>query len=644
MRYRKDIDGLRAVAIVPVVLFHAGIPGFGGGFVGVDVFFVISGFLITGLLQERLDAGRLSLRDFYERRIRRIFPALVLVLCFVWVVAYAVFLPRDLFQTGRGLLATLFFVANIFFYSQSGYFDAAADTKPLWHMWSLSVEEQFYFVFPLIMIVVQRWYPGRLVRVVAVLAAISFAGSAFAAILFPKAAFYMMPLRMWELATGSLLALGAVRPSSRGRGWWDSLGLALIAVPAVAYSATLPFPGLAAAPPVLGAALLLSDGRDAATTVKRFLQSRVMRYFGLVSYSWYLWHWPMLVFSKYYWFPKPLGAWVCAPIAASLGVSTLSWRFVERRFHRPTARDPQRPILRLAASLTAALAACSALLVVTRGFPSRLPPGAAWEQAADDVNRRNARCHLYPRRSIAIDRSCLYGDASVAPTYAIWGDSFGGELVAVLGERLKAQKRSILQLTSADCPPALRFGYRPFDRCPDRNAEVLTFIRHSKSIEAVILVGDYRRYDIRDYGTSFEDGFRQAVAQLVAAGKTVWIVYPVPTPGVLVPKMIALDAMRGIDPASLRLDRAAYEQGYGGIIAFFDGLIHPHVHKIDLTRILCDRRFCATFANGKVLYRDDRHLSLAGARYVAPAFTPLFDKQVEDGGRPATNPSNAANQ
>lgn len=625
MNYRRDIDGLRGVAIVPVVLFHAGVPGFGGGFVGVDVFFVISGYLITGLLAEQLEAGRLSLRQFYERRIRRLFPALFVVVSCVWIAAFCLFLPRDLEQVGKTCLATLLFVANIFFFTQSGYFDTAADTKPLWHAWSLSVEEQFYFVFPLLLIGVHRWYPGRVVRAIALVTAVSFVAGAYATFVFPKAAFYMMPLRMWELGVGALVALGAFREWTRTQEhrWPGYLGLALILVPTVLYDPKIPFPGLAAVPPTVGAALLLGRAGSAAHA-RRFLESRVMRFFGLVSYSLYLWHWPIFVFAEYYFFPTPLGAWMGVAIGVAVGVATLSWRFVERRFHRPMARQPQASVLPAAAALTAALAACSAVLIVGRGLPSRLPEGARWYEAAQDFNRRGALCHNAHRHSVAIGKSCVYGDESRAPSYAIWSDSFGVELVAAIGHRLRPDRQSILQLTTAACPPSLGFSFEAFDGCPDRNAAILKFLRADTSIATVILVANYRFYSTPTLRKTFEPGFRDAVARLVDAGKSVWIVYPIPVPKVSVPKVVALNVMRGKHPGSFRIDASTYRSDNAETMAFLDTLLGPHVRKIDVTSVLCEARSCATFADGRVLYMDESHLSLAGAHYVAPVFEPVF--------------------
>ena len=225
MVHRPDIDGLRALAVIPVVLFHMDLAAFGGGFVGVDVFFVISGFLITSIIVGDLERGRFSLRRFYERRIRRIFPALFTVLAVTTVLAALILLPRDLEDYSKTLVATSVFASNIHFFRQAGYFDAESHTKPLLHTWSLAVEEQFYIFFPLLLIVLHRFWPRRLKGVLAVLALASFVASVITVRADQSAAFYLAHTRAWELLLGSLLALGAF-PAIRRAGVAESAALA----------------------------------------------------------------------------------------------------------------------------------------------------------------------------------------------------------------------------------------------------------------------------------------------------------------------------------------------------------------------------------------------------------------------------------
>lgn len=254
MKYRPDIDGLRAIAIIPVVLFHAEVVGFGGGFIGVDVFFVISGFLITSLLLQDIQKNRFSIAHFYERRVRRIFPALMTVFAACAVAAYILLLPQDLILFAKSLVAAILFASNFHFMSKTGYFDAPAESHPLLHTWSLSVEEQFYIFFPLILwfLAAKKMRFGPTILVIFVSSLIV---SLWATAAHPKFGFYMLPSRTWEMMLGSLLALNIAPPiqSKRAREIAGALGLLLILVATFTFSKDVPFPGWRAFLPCFGA-------------------------------------------------------------------------------------------------------------------------------------------------------------------------------------------------------------------------------------------------------------------------------------------------------------------------------------------------------------------------------------------------------
>ena len=257
--YRRDIDGLRAFAILPVLLFHAHVPGFSGGYVGVDIFFVISGFLITGIIAREVDEGRFSLLRFYERRFRRIIPALSVMILAVLAVAAWLYLPGDLEGVPKSALAATLFASNLWFFTDTGYFAGGADVKPLLHTWSLAVEEQYYIGFPILLILIARYAPRRRGAIMAAAMLASFALAAAMQRDTSGFTFYLLPARAWELLAGALLALGIVPPVSR-RWMREALGLAgLLAIGATVllYDKNSPFPGLGALPPVLGAAALL---------------------------------------------------------------------------------------------------------------------------------------------------------------------------------------------------------------------------------------------------------------------------------------------------------------------------------------------------------------------------------------------------
>ena len=351
MKYRPEIDGLRAVAILPVVLFHAGMPGFSGGFVGVDVFFVISGYLITSIIHGELQGGGFSFVNFYKRRMRRIFPALFVMLAVSFVAALVILPPSELQQFSDSLVASTFFYSNIYFLHESGYFATAAELTPLLHTWSLAVEEQFYFIFPAMLFFSWRLgHRGQMVFMALVAVASLVAAQVYLATN-PTLAFFVLPTRFWELLLGALAAYLLAGPALPGRGasglsW---LGLAMILAAVFGYSPATPFPGVAALLPTLGAVLVILTC-DADRGAGRLLAWRGLVMIGLFSYSLYLWHYPMLSFMRHFdGGDRP--AMLAAAVAASALAAYLSFRFVEV----PVRRSASLSTVRVYASAAAAM-------------------------------------------------------------------------------------------------------------------------------------------------------------------------------------------------------------------------------------------------------------------------------------------------
>src|SRR5215831_18847693 len=303
MEYRRDIDGLRAVAVLAVVFFHARLPGFSGGFVGVDVFFVISGYLITGLIARDYQVGRFSFATFYFRRIKRIVPALLCVYVGSTLLAAVLMLPSDMVEFGQSLFASAAFVSNHFFYKLAGYFGGQSELKPLLHTWSLSIEEQFYLVWPVTFLLLTRWRILRLSSFIGIASAVSLAASTIMVGYHKEAAFFLAPYRAWELLLGAWLALLSRRPKiggARRAELWTLIGLAMIVASIVLLDEAQNFPGLLALPACLGTALLIRVDPEQQPTVTRLLSTRLVVALGLVSYSLYLWHWPILAFARYH--------------------------------------------------------------------------------------------------------------------------------------------------------------------------------------------------------------------------------------------------------------------------------------------------------------------------------------------------------
>ncbi len=333
MRYLPVIDGLRAAAVVPVILFHADLAWCSGGFVGVDVFFVISGYLITSSILSQLDAGTFTLVDFYERRARRILPALLLVTVVSAPFAWALMLPHQFSDFCGSVLATLGFVSNVFFWQDSGYFARANELKPLLHTWSLAVEEQYYLVFPIALLAILRFARSWIVPAIAGIAVISFALSQWGALYAPTASFYLVHTRIWELLVGALVPLCFRQGVSVSRSTAEIAsvsGLALIAVAVLSYH-NVPYPGVYALAPVFGSVLIIVFAAP-GTVVGSILASRILVALGLVSYSAYLWHQPLFAFARLSGFhDKNVGIFLALSVFAFI-FAALTWKFVEQPF------------------------------------------------------------------------------------------------------------------------------------------------------------------------------------------------------------------------------------------------------------------------------------------------------------------------
>ena len=375
--YRPDVDGLRAVAIVPVVLYHLGVRPFGGGFVGVDVFFVISGFLITSLIHAEMIAGKFSILAFYERRIRRLFPALFVVMAACTFAALALYLPPDLQAFSRSLIATTLFSANLLFWKTAGYFTAAPETKPFLHAWSLAVEEQFYIFYPPLLLLVVKFARRRIPMILATLAMLSFVASVVEVHAKPNAAFYLPQFRAWELLLGALLAVQVVPPpkSRIVREALSALGLCLIGVAVVTYGSDTPFPGVSALLPTLGAALIIYTGSGGPSRVNRALSLRPMVFIGWLSYSLYLWHWPVIVFAEYFAMRELTATEKAMVVLVSVALAILSWAFVERPFRGKGGILSRRLLFGASFASMAGFIAVGALGYLSRAIPLALFAG-----------------------------------------------------------------------------------------------------------------------------------------------------------------------------------------------------------------------------------------------------------------------------
>ncbi|MFS8038006.1 acyltransferase family protein [Xanthobacter sp. AM11] len=502
LTYRPDIDGLRAVAVGSVVLFHGRIPPFGGGFIGVDVFFVISGFLITSILYREMSGGSFSLVDFYDRRIRRIFPALFVVLAVTTLLAALVLMPRQMGGYVATLIPSALFYANIHFTDLINYFGPKADETPLLHLWSLAVEEQFYIFFPLLLFVLMKAGGRRLA--VPGLALVAIGSLAYAQSIVEtdqSAAFFLLTSRAWELLVGALVALIAwPRMAAKPAAWIAVAGAAAVVAPVFLYNQDSPFPGIWAAPPVLGTAALIHAGAFAPEgIVSRLLSLKPMVYVGRISYSLYLWHWPLLVLAALWKGGHLTYIQSGLVIVLAVALSALSLKYIETPLRRSGAPGGRRlaSIGAGACAIALTVGVALGLQQAGRGFFPISPLGAAAEAAADDKSQFQRHCNHSPRywypASMKSMTQCGLGPGVERGTYdvLVWGDSHAGATFIGIAEAAARLGYTSRLQTMAGCPPLIG-GIAQRDQtsnsvCHDFNAAVLDEIRQVKP-KVVVLV------------------------------------------------------------------------------------------------------------------------------------------------------------
>ncbi|MFP0194403.1 acyltransferase family protein [Pseudomonas sp. PHC1] len=644
LAYRRDIDGLRAVAVIAVVLFHFGVPGFTGGFVGVDVFFVISGYLITSIIWNQRQAGRFSFVEFWSRRARRILPALFAMIIAVLAVGWFLMAPKDYEELGRSVRYQVLFVSNILFMRQDGYFDVASDLKPLLHTWSLAVEEQFYIVFPLLLTLMSSRLKHWRLALFGVLL-VSFGLSVWAVHHHPEKAFFLLPMRAWELLAGAMLAIApkhAWRLKPMAAQWLSLLGMGLILLAVFGFDKRTPFPGAAALLPVLGVVLLILANGHRRTWVGQFLSSRVMVGFGLISYSWYLWHWPVFVFSSYASIEEPSAFDSAGLILLTLVLGYLSWKFVETPFRERRLLAGRRQILIAGAFGVLIIGLAGQTLRWTDGLPWRLS-----DQALQYAKGREWRPELMA--CLADDKTpddklfCHYGLQSRASRALVWGDSHATALIPVFDEGAKAHDVSVILASSPGCIPVE--GLEHDARCARFNQRVVQAIK-PQTVSDVVLVARWSLYLYGDakgdlghvlrtpdghYDRSvaeqrLADGLRARVAQLRAGGHRVWLVKEVPLQAFSPPYRLTRLAMLDRSVGGVGLNVAEHHKRQAFISHLFADLAKdPAVRVVDPAPKLCDESgLCRAELGGYSLYTDDNHLSEVGARFVAPILEPLF--------------------
>lgn len=605
--YRADIDGLRAFAILPVVLYHAGVAGFPGGFVGVDVFFVISGYLISRIIYAETSSGQFSVAAFYGRRARRLLPAFLTVSALTMIAGALLLLPQEFTQLADSLLWSTLFSGNVFFWLQNNYFGPDALTQPLLHYWSLGVEEQFYFVFPWLALVLVGRARGFMLAVLALLAALSLGLCQWMLSISPESAFYLLPFRAWEMLAGCIIAAPGFPPvrNERVAAGAAVLGILAILVATMAYSSETRFPGLAALVPVLGAALVIWGG-GVPNSASRWIGAGPLVYIGAISYSLYLVHWPVTVFTRLLAPDASVNQSAAVIVAVSLASAAMIYRWVET----PTRKSDYWTAQRIVTLAKTGLAGCIALagtVIVAQGFPDRFSPEVQrlLNYSFDhETAYRDRICFLYPDQGFSelAQQTCLPKADNVA---LLWGDSLGAHLTPALKPLLEERGYVFAQATSGSCRPIVGLEIAARPNCRVFNDEVFAWVKQNRPREIILAAG---------WSDAQADQalLEPQLEALQAAGAHVTIIGRPPQFERSVPTILAYDAMAG---RSRDLSRATPPDWMVKLDQDMAQRFGSLANYVPVMKMFCpDRRCMLADANGQPLYWDKQHLTDVGAR------------------------------
>jgi peptidoglycan/LPS O-acetylase OafA/YrhL len=655
-KYRPDIDGLRAIAIISVVFYHAGFPGFSGGFVGVDVFFVISGFLITSLLfSEAVATGRVSLSAFYARRVRRLMPAGVVVVAATLLLGGLFMLPASDEQRSlaRSAMAVAFFGSNFYFFTKTGgYFDAPSFSMPLLHTWSLAIEEQYYLIWPLLMLLLFRIsrvpateFTMRK-RVLWALSVMGLASLALCIVMTPSHqnfSFFLLPARVWEFAIGGIVGLLGATFYGRLRWMAESLsviGLALIVISVLALSHGTPFPGWAAIMPVFGSAVLIVGmTADEHGVIRRLLASRPMVFIGLLSYSWYLWHWPLLSLYRNY----NLGAHdVVADgvvISLALALAWLTFVCIERpiRINRPWLFGKIRSTLFAGAGLALLTLLMGMSLFVWRNYQANSKAYRTIKAARTDIPPYQKQCMLSGSLPAELPRGkCTHGADPQHPKILLWGDSHADQMMPMLIEAFP--DIAVYQLTMTGCVPVI--GYEShgmpgtLKECPEFNRRTLQEISDLKKngLEGVVISARWESYlwhqsislaellpgmkqvdakKMAQERTDMQSYFDTTLSSLERIGVRVVVLAPTPSLVYSAPQCVVT---RG--ESYCNVPRPVVENMLADATTALEEVVvrHPNTRLVQLMDYFCDAQTCYAARDGQILFMDDDHITATTAR------------------------------
>jgi len=644
MNFRNDINGLRAFAVLAVVLFHFDVPGFKGGFLGVDVFFVISGYLMTDIIFRRIDKGKFSVWGFYADRARRIIPALA-CLCFVLLVfGWIVLLPSEFRAFGKAASSSLGFFSNIVYWREAGYFDVRSHLKWLLHTWSLSVEWQFYLLYPLGILLVRKLVGQR--GTVIALIGVALASLAVCVYLsdptkWPTAAFFLLPTRAWEMLAGGLVCLFPIQAGRPTRRAMEFVGLAMLLYGTLTFNENDAWPGFLALVPVLGTALVILAARR-----NSFLTgNRVAQFIGRISYSVYLWHWPFVVALTYFEKDGSL-AWRAGAIAGGFVMGYLSYALVESKTRKPTAGDEARAFprfftLRPVLVFTVLLAIGGGSIYASQGVPARFDRSVfIADSETYDTNPHTTKCHMM------IDPCDVAGRQKVSRAVVI-GDSHAEAIAeAVVAAVPSGKANDVLLITIEGCPTI--YGIRRGNGdCFDQDRKYIDILSRDQTAKSpVIIANHWSQYwsgpTMDDFSfvnperpgqmptpfstAQYREHFLSTVCR-IAQIRPVYLVEPIPEFDFNVPLTLAREKMKDPRAPDLSITLSDYVERNGALLqAMRQAHDQCGIHLLDPRPYLCPDGKCMGSHEGRPLYSDYHHMSEYGNRFLVPMFKRVFEQ------------------
>ena len=634
MEYRSDIDGLRAIAVIPVIFFHAGFEYFSGGFVGVDIFFVISGYLITTIILSEKEQGSFSLINFYERRARRILPALFLVMLVSLPFAWFWLLPSDMKDFSESLVAVSFFSSNILFWQETGYWGVENELKPLLHTWSLAVEEQYYFVFPIFLMLMwrfrKRWILGSFI----VIAISSLMISQWAAYNHPTANFFLLITRGWELAIGACIAfyflyrkrtIRAILSNNIIDEVMGFIGLLLIAYSIFIFDESIPFPSFYALVPTMGTGLIILFSSP-TTIVGRILGSKALVFIGLISYSAYLWHQPLFAFARHRSLMEPGLLIFSLLIIMTLFLAYLSWRYVEKPF-RNKKQFSRKSIFIFWFLGSSIFVSFGVTGYITEGFNGSSFKNQLTQEALENKWKHNHGLSITCESDFTISPDCR---TSNEPEILIWGDSYAMHLVkGVLASNPDAK---IIQMTKSVCGPFFdvapvtsKYPMSWAEGCLTFTKEVRQWLKEKNTVKYVVLSSPFGQYLSSDNKLLFRNGdtkeanindataeFTKTLKELESMGITPIVFSPPPATGDDLGRCLAKAEWMGLSLSECDFNVDQISTKTKETYQFLEG-IEKEYPVIRIDRMICDTSRCRSHLGDVWIYRDKGHLSHSGS-------------------------------